>query len=101
VVACRPGSVAETVEHGRTGFVCDRLCDMVDALPKVRALDRAACRERVERHFSARAMADGYERIYRELIASRSIVTIPAPAPVTTTVTVLSLAPELSAALEA
>jgi glycosyltransferase involved in cell wall biosynthesis len=69
VVAYRAGSVPEVVEHGVTGFVCETLTEMAAAVGRVEALDRRACRERVERLFSPAAMADGYERAYAPLLA--------------------------------
>jgi glycosyltransferase involved in cell wall biosynthesis len=69
VVAFRAGSVEEVVEDGVTGFVCDTLHDMAEAIPRVKDLDRRACRARVERLFSPTAMADGYERVYAEILA--------------------------------
>ena len=64
VIAYRAGSVPEVVEHGVTGFVCNRLSDMIDAVARVPEIDRGACRARVELRFSPAAMADGYERAY-------------------------------------
>jgi glycosyltransferase involved in cell wall biosynthesis len=69
VVAYRAGSVPEVVEHGVTGFVCETAAEMAAAVGRVGAIDRAACRARVEQLFSPAAMADGYERAYRSLLA--------------------------------
>jgi glycosyltransferase involved in cell wall biosynthesis len=68
VIAYRAGSVPEVVEHGVTGFVCDSLSAMVAAVEQVGALDRSACRRRVEQLFSSAAMADGYERAYQFVV---------------------------------
>jgi len=68
VIAYRAGSAAEVVRDGVTGFVCDTLHDMIEAVPRVRSLDRHACRAHVERHFSPAAMAAGYERVYAALL---------------------------------
>jgi hypothetical protein len=43
---------------------------MAEAIPRVRELDRHACRTHVERHFSPSAMADGYEGAYEAHLAS-------------------------------
>jgi glycosyltransferase involved in cell wall biosynthesis len=67
VIATRVGSVPEVVQDGVTGFVCATLKELIEAVPRVRDLDRAACRRRVEEHFSPHAMADGYERVYASL----------------------------------
>jgi glycosyltransferase involved in cell wall biosynthesis len=70
VVAFNAGSVPEVVEDGVTGYICSTVDEMVKAVGRVGALDRAACRARVENFFSATVMADGYERAYRSLLAS-------------------------------
>jgi len=68
VIATRNGSVPEVVADGRTGFVCDTLAGMIQAVERVGEIDRRACREHVERHFSPAAMADGYERVYANIV---------------------------------
>ena len=67
VVARACGSVPELIEAGRTGFVVDTFDELVDAVKRVRTLDRAACRRRVEARFSIRRMVDDYESVYRQL----------------------------------
>lgn len=67
VIAYRAGSVPEVVVDGVTGFVCDTLHDMIEAVARIPTIDRRACRAHVESHFSAEVMADGYERVYRML----------------------------------
>ncbi len=68
VIAYKAGSVPEVVVDGATGFICDTVHDMVEAVGRIGSIDRRACRARVEGHFSAAAMADGYERVYQGLI---------------------------------
>jgi glycosyltransferase involved in cell wall biosynthesis len=64
VIAYRAGSVPEVVVDGVTGFVCDTVTAMVQAVERVPGLNRADCRRHVERHFSATTMADRYEQVY-------------------------------------
>jgi glycosyltransferase involved in cell wall biosynthesis len=68
VVGLRAGSIPEVIVDGETGFVCDSVTEMVEAVGKVRQLDRRASRERVKRLFSATNMADGYEHAYAKAI---------------------------------
>ncbi|MGY1857692.1 glycosyltransferase family 4 protein [Modestobacter sp. SYSU DS0290] len=70
VVALRGGAVPEVVDHGVTGLVCETPADLPAALDAVRDLDPAACRARVAAHFSAEAMARGYEAAYRRALAA-------------------------------
>jgi len=71
VVALDDGAVGEVVEHGRTGFVCKSVDEMVKAVDEVDRIRPEDCRGRVEKHFSRRAMAEGYERLYRDVAGGR------------------------------
>ncbi|MFL6566540.1 MAG: glycosyltransferase family 4 protein [Burkholderiales bacterium] len=70
VIARPKGAAPEVLAHGVTGLLADSHDELVAAVAKVRSLDRAACRRRVEENFSVDAMADRYECIYSE-VASR------------------------------
>ncbi len=69
VIASACGSVPEVVAHGRTGFVCRTLKEMIEAVERVPEISREACRRHVEEHFSAARMTDAYEAVYRRLLA--------------------------------
>jgi len=71
VLALRRGSVPEVVEDGVTGFVRDSEEELAAVAGAVTQLSRRACRERVERCFSAEVMTDGYEAVYRSLLRER------------------------------
>jgi len=70
VIAYHAGSVPEVVVDGVTGFISDTVHGMVEAVARIPEIDRAACRAHVEGHFSATAMADGYECVYGMLAAA-------------------------------
>jgi glycosyltransferase involved in cell wall biosynthesis len=80
VIASRNGSTPEVIVDGVTGFVCSTVKEMIEAVPKIASLDRAACRRHVERNFSGAAMADGYEAVYRRVLAGESPVVTAEPA---------------------
>ncbi|MEM9938486.1 MAG: glycosyltransferase family 4 protein [Pseudomonadota bacterium] len=65
VIGMRRGAVPEVVVHGSTGFVGDTIEDLIAAMKDIQALDRAACRKRVEDHYSSDAVADAYLNIYQ------------------------------------
>ena len=71
VIATRRGATTEQITHGRTGFICDTVDDMVEATRHIDDLDRAACRQVCEQRFSAQAMTEHYLRLYQELIDAR------------------------------
>lgn len=69
VIGRRIGAIPEVIEHGRTGFVCDSALEMVLACDRLDEIDRLYCRRVAEERYSAQAMADGYEAVYRTLVA--------------------------------
>jgi glycosyltransferase involved in cell wall biosynthesis len=64
VVSFRRGGNPEGIVDGKTGFVCDSLEQMADAVGRIGTLSRAACRADGERRFSTAAIADAYLRVY-------------------------------------
>ncbi len=73
VLALGVGSIPEVVVDGVTGFVRNSVDELVEVAHRVDQLDRHACRARVEDHFSAAAMTNGYEAVYRALARPRSV----------------------------
>lgn len=68
VIALRRGSVPEVVIDGVTGFVCDTLDDMVDAVARVDQIDPEDCR-RSAADFRADSMAEAYVQVYEDVVA--------------------------------
>jgi glycosyltransferase involved in cell wall biosynthesis len=68
VVGLARGGVPEYVEHGVTGYLADDVEGMIDGIRSLDTINRRACRERVERLFSDRAVVDAYEQVYLEMI---------------------------------
>ncbi len=72
VIAMRRGAFPEIVAHGETGFIVDDVHQMASAIAETSTISSAACRQRVERIFSAQRMANEYATLYRRVIAARS-----------------------------
>ncbi|HEY9824537.1 MAG TPA: glycosyltransferase family 4 protein [Stenomitos sp.] len=70
VIGYALGSVPEVICHGRTGFVCDSYAAMPNQIEAIASLDRQACRQWVEDHFSVAHMTNGYEAAYHQAIAT-------------------------------
>jgi glycosyltransferase involved in cell wall biosynthesis len=68
VIAYDRGSVAEIMEHGRTGFIVDTLEDAVKAAQNLGEISRARCREVFEQRFTAARMANAYRNVYANVI---------------------------------
>jgi len=72
VIARRAGALTETIEHGVDGFLVDDLTEAKLALERVAELDRAEIRRRALVRFSPDRMAADYERVYEDVLRSRS-----------------------------
>ena len=74
VVGMALGSVPEVIAHGKTGFVCDSLEQMIEAVPEAMKLDRQTCRDYVLSRFSVQTMVDEYEWAYQAVSTSRRVL---------------------------
>ncbi|HET9476904.1 MAG TPA: glycosyltransferase family 4 protein [Dehalococcoidia bacterium] len=80
VITFDRGAAAEIVSHQRTGFVVSDVDAMSEAVPLVKEIDPARCREHVESHFDGPIMARNYLRVYQSIIEDRPLArTVPAP----------------------
>ncbi len=72
VLAFAEGAAPEIVEHGRTGFICRDLGDLVAHLGRIDELDRDACRRAAERDFSTARMVADHLRLYEGIVTERA-----------------------------
>jgi len=73
VITLRRGSMAEIIEDGKTGFLCHGVPEMRQAIQKIDTIDRLYCRQYVEKHFTARRMAENYIKVFDKLIRKRRL----------------------------
>jgi glycosyltransferase involved in cell wall biosynthesis len=71
VIAFEGGSVPEVMDDGVTGFIVNEIDQAVEAVGRVRDLNRARCREVFEKRFTASRMASDYVKAYTRLADSR------------------------------
>lgn len=67
VIAFNRGSVPEIIEHGVTGFIVEDEEQAIAAVGKLGRLSRSSIRQRFERRFTARRMAEEYVSLYHRL----------------------------------
>ena len=87
VVSFRRGAASELIIDGETGYLVDDLEEMIEATLKVDRIDPASCRRHMEANFGPENMADGYLRVYEQILR-KSATTRP-------TLTTLTVAPPL------
>lgn len=68
VIALAEGGLPEQVKHGETGFLCNDVGSLADALANVDKIDPRACRDDAEKRFSDRAMAKSYVELYQRAL---------------------------------
>lgn len=68
VLAYRRGSVPEIIDDGQTGFICDTMDQMVNAVSRVSTLDRKHCRRDFEQRFTMERMVHEYLSAYETLV---------------------------------
>ena len=67
VIAMDLGSCREVIIDRQTGFLVNNVNEAVRALKHIAAIDRGACRRRVEQCFSIETMVKAYERVYQTI----------------------------------
>jgi glycosyltransferase involved in cell wall biosynthesis len=67
VVALNRGSVNEVLSDGETAVVGESVDELIQRFPEIEKIRADACRRRARGLFSKQKMADGYERVYRNL----------------------------------
>lgn len=68
VIALRRGSVPEIIVDGVTGFICDDIDSMVDAVNRLHEIDPDNCR-RHARNFDATTMSRRYQDAYETVLS--------------------------------
>jgi glycosyltransferase involved in cell wall biosynthesis len=68
VIGMGLGAVPEVIAHGKTGFVCHSLEQMVEMIPDATTLDRQTCRDYVVNCFSVQSMTSEYEQVFQALL---------------------------------
>jgi glycosyltransferase involved in cell wall biosynthesis len=73
VVGMARGCLPSLVEPGVTGFLAENEAEFAVALGRLDDLDPEACTAAARRRFSPAVMADGYERLYAEVLRREMI----------------------------
>ena len=71
VIAFDRGSMPELIENGRSGFLVNTVDEAIEAVARIKEIDRADCRRHVERHFTVDRMIDEYIQVYEMILQDR------------------------------
>lgn len=67
VIAWNSGAMPEIILHGETGFLCNNLEDLQNAIRNADNISPERCRDHIEENFTYQVMAKKYIRLYEKL----------------------------------
>jgi glycosyltransferase involved in cell wall biosynthesis len=73
VIAFDRGSMPELIENGKNGFLVNNVDEAIEAVGRIKEIDRAHCRRHVERYFTVDRMIDEYIQVYEEILDSGNL----------------------------
>ena len=68
VIAFKRGAAPEIIVDGQTGYLVNDVDEMEAAMGRLSAIDPLVCRAHVESYFGPEALADGYLKVYRQML---------------------------------
>ena len=71
VIAFNRGSMPELIKTGETGFLVGTVEEAIQAVVRIKEIDRSTCRRHVERHFTVDRMIDEYIQVYEMMLQDR------------------------------
>jgi mannose-6-phosphate isomerase-like protein (cupin superfamily) len=71
VIAFNKGSMLELIIDGKTGFLVSTVSEAVDAVSRIKSINRKECRSHVEDRFTADRMVNDYMEVYRKILDQR------------------------------
>jgi glycosyltransferase involved in cell wall biosynthesis len=71
IISCPRGALPEIVRSGIDGFLINSVEEACLAVARLKTINRANCRERVEKHFSVPVIIAQYEQLYEERVAKQ------------------------------
>ena len=73
VIAFGRGAVGEVIKHRETGFICNTIDEMVDAVRNITFIERLGCRTLTEKYFSDTVIVEKYEQLYNSCIKKEKL----------------------------
>jgi mannose-6-phosphate isomerase-like protein (cupin superfamily) len=71
VIAINRGSMPELIADQITGVLVEGTEEMAEVIPRIKGIDRRACRRWVQERFSSDRMVDDYIRVYEQILTER------------------------------
>jgi glycosyltransferase involved in cell wall biosynthesis len=72
VITWNSGAMPEIVQDGKTGYICNSIQELTQAINHVDRINHRECRRHVEENFTYQAMAEKYILLYNQVLNSES-----------------------------
>ncbi len=72
-IAFNCGAVPEVITDGVSGLIVNNMLEAVNALARVSALNRAACRKEFDKRFTGSRMAQDYVKLYEAILGAKAL----------------------------
>jgi glycosyltransferase involved in cell wall biosynthesis len=70
VIAFERGSMPELIKNGKNGFLVNTVNEAIDAVEKIKDINRKSCRRCVEQYFTIERMVKDYIQVYNTILDS-------------------------------
>ena len=74
VIAFDRGSMPELIANGKSGFLVNNVNEAIDAVARIKEIDRATCRRHVEQYFTVDRMIEEYIQVYETILGSERLM---------------------------
>jgi glycosyltransferase involved in cell wall biosynthesis len=71
VIAFNRGSMPELIQDGQTGFLVKTVDEAINAVARIKEIDRTGCRRLVEQRFTVDRMVEEYILVYETILEKR------------------------------
>ncbi len=68
IITTNMGAMPELIQHGKTGFLCDNINDLTQAINNIKSISNIDCRTDVEKRFDRKIMTKEYIKLYEDII---------------------------------
>jgi len=73
VIAYDRGSMPELIQNGKNGFLVSNIDQAIEAVFRIKEIDRAYCRRYIEQYFTVERMIDEYIHVYEMILREKHL----------------------------
>jgi glycosyltransferase involved in cell wall biosynthesis len=74
IIAYNRGSVPEIIDHGKSGYIVNGTAEAIHAVRNISQINRTECHQVFSERFTVEKMAEGYLKIYEQVIGEKKKV---------------------------